>query len=366
MPRTHRNAVAHAYLQAMAWMRQALEPRRRAVAFRWWMAVAALAGGCRVPDPTPAMPLSDVTTVPPHFPEAVFPDEPPLTRAGWELGRHLFFDTRLSVDGSIRCASCHAPALSFSDSVAFSRGADNAVGFRNAPVLVNLAWQPRFHREAGIPSLEAQVLAPLQDPLEFNHDIQSVEEVLQTDATYQAWSEEGFGRPLDAYVVTRALAMFERTLISGNAPYDRWLQGDATAMSEAALRGLALFEERQCIGCHSGLWFTDFEPHNNGLHETYVDPGTYRLTFDSADIGAFKTPTLRNLAWTAPYMVDGSLATLSDVVAHYNAGGAGHPNQDPRVAPLGLSDLEKADLEAFLLALSDSSYVAWAQTLVPN
>jgi len=324
----------------------------------------ALFAACR-PDAAPDFGLADVRELPNHFPAFVEPEDNPLNEAKWELGRHLFFDTRLSLDGSVSCASCHNPSRAFSDTVATSLGSEGALGIRNAPALVNLAWQPRFHREAGVPSLEAQVLAPVQEPLEFNRGLNDLVDQLRLDPHYEAWAQEGFGRSFDAYVLTRALATFERTLVGGDSPYDRWLLGDNAALNSSALRGMNLFDDLECSSCHEGVLTSDFLTHNNGLYLDYEDPGAFRLTFDSADYGAFKTPSLRNLAWTAPYMFDGSMSSLEEVVEHYVTGGSGHPNQDPRVRERNVTEQDRADLVAFLDALNDSSFVAWAATLQP-
>ena len=323
-----------------------------------------LLAACR-PEVEPDFGISDVRTIPSHFPAYVEPEDNPLNEAKWELGRHLFFDTRLSLDGNVSCASCHDPNKAFSDTVATSVGSEGALGFRNAPALANLAWQPRFHREGGVPSLEAQVLAPVQEPLEFNRDLNDLVEELRLDSRYEAWAQEGFGRSFDAFVMTRALAAFERTLVASDSPYDRGLLGDNGAMNAAALRGMTLFDDLECSSCHEGVLTSDFLTHNNGLYLDYADPGAYRLTFDSADFGAFKTPSLRNLAWTAPYMFDGSLNSLEEVVEHYVTGGAGHPNQDPRGRERSVTKQDRDDLIAFLEALNDTSYVSWAATLRP-
>ena len=333
----------------------------------FWILSASLAAvwaGCR-PDPTPPFTLDDVRPAPPHFPDMDWPEDSPLNEAKWELGRHLFFDTRLSAHGDVSCATCHNPSSAMADDQPVTPGTGGLAGDRNASALVNLGWQPRFHMEGGVPSLETQALAPLQEPHELGRDLLEVVAELALDARYAQWAQEGFGQPFDALVFTRSLAAFQRTLISGSAPYDRWLQGDDSAMSEAALRGMGLFDDLACSSCHSDVWFTDFQPHNIGLTEAYADPGTYRLTFDSLDIGAFKTPSLRNIARTAPYMHDGSLATLDDVIDHYASGGAGHPNQDARVAPFELDKDQRADLLAFMQALTDSSFVTWSSTLAP-
>lgn len=326
--------------------------------------LAAVWAGCR-PDPTPPFTLNDVRPAPPHFPDLDWPEDNPLNEAKWELGRHLFFDTRLSAQGDVSCATCHNPASAMADDQPVTPGTGGLAGNRNASALVNLGWQPRFHMEGGVPSLETQALAPFQEPHELGRDLLEVVAELALDARYAQWSKEGFGQPFDAFVFTRSLAAFQRTLISGSAPYDRWLQGDDFAMSETALRGMELFDNLACSSCHSEVWLTDFQPHNIGLTGTYADPGTYRLTFDSLDIGAFKTPSLRNIAQTAPYMHDGSLATLDDVIDHYASGGAGHPNQDARVAPFELDAGQRADLLAFMQALTDSSFMQWTEQLRP-
>jgi cytochrome c peroxidase len=309
--------------------------------------------------------IADLRDIPGHFPAYEEPDDNPLNEAKWQLGRLLFFDPRFSNDGNISCASCHQPELAFSDSAAVSRGSEGAMGFRNTPSLINPSWQPRFHREGGITSLEAQVLAPVVEPHEFNRDPVELVEELAADALYRMLAQEGFGRPFDAYVMTRSLAAFERSLITGGSPWDRWLQGDDDALSPSALRGMTLFDDLECTGCHQGIWATDFATHNNGLYLEYADPGAYRLTFDSSDLGAFKTPSLRNLAFTAPYMFDGSLTTLDEVIDHYASGGMGHPNQDFRIRPRSLSSDERDDLKCFLISMSDSAFIDWASTLRP-
>ena len=323
----------------------------------------AVLTACRPDDE--AFTVADVRDVPSHFPTYAEPEENLLNEAKWELGRHLFFDERLSADGMLSCASCHNPSLAMADSLAVTPGTSGALGVRNAPALVNLAWQPRFHREGGVPSLEAQVLAPVQEPTEFHRDLVELVDQIGQDAQFQDWAQEGFDRPFDAYVMTRALAAFQRTLISGSSPYDRWLQGQTEALSLAALRGRELFEGLECASCHQGVMLSDFATHNTGLYETYVDQGAYRLTFDSADIGAFKTPSLRNVALTAPYMFDGSLHSLEAVLEHYASGGSGHINQDERIRVRELSAQDRSDLVAFMESLTDDAFVKWSEGLRP-
>ena len=327
------------------------------------MGMALLVASCK-PTPPPFA-LADVRDLPDHFPAYVEPEENPLNKAKWELGRHLFFDERLGADGKLSCASCHNPAVGMADSLTTTPGAFDVDGFRNAPALVNLAWQPRYHREGGVPTLESQVLAPVQESNEFNRNLIELVDQLSMDDQYQAWSNEGFQRPFDAYVMTRSLAAFQRTLISGGSPYDRWLQGEVSALSQAATRGRVLFDALECASCHAGVFLSDFATHNTGLYESYLDPGAYRLTFDSADVGAFKTPSLRNVELTAPYMFDGSLPTLESVIEHYVSGGSGHFNQDVRVRPRDISSQDRRDLVAFLKSFTDNEFVIWSEGLRP-
>jgi cytochrome c peroxidase len=291
--------------------------------------------------------------VPDGFPELIFPEGNELTEARWLLGKKLFFDPVLSRDSSISCASCHLPQFAFSDTAAFSPGVDGAPGTRNAPSLANVAYHPYFMREGGVPTLEMQILVPIQEHNEFDFNILLIAERLQGDSLYRAMSQTAYGREPDHFVITRAIACFERTLLSGDSAYDR------NELTSAAERGRQLFfgEKTQCSQCHGGFNFTHYAFENNGLYEEYADPGRFRLTGLEQDRALFKVPSLRNVALTAPYMHDGSLGSLKEVVAHYSSGGAAHPNKSPLIRPLGLSAQERADLVAFLESLTDVTFV---------
>lgn len=297
-------------------------------------------------------------TLPDHFPEMDIPDDNALTQKRVELGQRLFFDTRLSRTGTVSCGSCHIQEEGFADVSPFSFGVDGIIGPRNAPSLGNIGFHPRLNGDGGVPNLELQVLVPLHDEREMDFNNLELVELLQNDVLYQRLSKIAYDRPLDTYVITRALAAFERTLISGNSKYDRVLQG-LEEFSPEEQNGYNLFtsEATQCSSCHSGILLSDFDYANIGLYLDYQDLGRQLVTADPADGGAFKTPPLRNVAVTEPYMHDGSLATLSEVLAHFNGGGAGHPNQDPRIQPLGLTPAELSDLEAFLNTLTDSDFL---------
>lgn len=289
-----------------------------------------------------------------------FPEDNALTKARWELGKKLFYETDLSRDASISCASCHDPAIAFSDHVAVSLGVENRLGRRNAPTLANVAYHPYFTREGGVPTLEMQVLVPLQEHDEFDFNIVLAAERLQEREEYRAMSREAYESPVDAFVITRALGVFERTMISGNSAWDQYDQGDENAMDAAAIRGMELFfsKRAQCSSCHAGEQLTDFSFQNNGLYSSYEDEGRFRLTGEESDRAVFKVPTLRNVALTAPYMHDGSIETLEEVIEHYSSGIEDHPNRSSLVQNLELSSEEKVDLLAFLQSLTDWDFVA--------
>jgi cytochrome c peroxidase len=297
--------------------------------------------------------------LPEHFPEMPFPENNQFTLERWNLGKKLFFEKAMSIDGSKSCASCHLPELAFSDSVALSKGAQDRIGRRNSPSLANVGYFPYYTREGGIPTLEMQVFIPIQEHDEFNHNMVKIVEELGARPEYQQMAQEAYERPFDAFVLTRALGTFERSLISGWSKYDEYLNGRAQ-LSEEEMAGEALFfsERLQCGSCHGGLHFTDHGFRNNGLYVTYEDIGRKRLTGDDADLALFKVPSLRNVAVTAPYMHDGSLKDLDEVLDHYNGGGQPHINKDDRVRSLNLSQQEKKEVKAFLMTLTDSIFIS--------
>lgn len=309
---------------------------------------------------TPVEP-EPLLAVPTGFPTPVFPADNDLTPARFALGKRLFYDVVMSRDSSISCASCHAPSRAFSDSVAFSLGAGGLIGTRNAPSLGNVAYQPYLTREGGVPTLEMHILVPIQEHNEFDFNLLLIADRLKTDTAYVRMSREAYGRDPDFYIITRGIACFERTLLTGDSPYDQFeYQGRADALTAAQRRGMDLFfsDRTNCSTCHSGFNFTNYAFENNGLYTEYADPGRYRLTGDSADIARFKVPSLRNVALTAPYMHDGSLPTLISVVNHYNSGGKSHPQRSALLRPLGLTAVERSDLVAFLESLTDQHFAS--------
>ncbi|TNE26719.1 MAG: cytochrome-c peroxidase [Bacteroidetes bacterium] len=296
--------------------------------------------------------------VPRHFPSVPFPEDNTYSDIRFELGKKLFFDPMLSIDSTISCGSCHKAEFAMADAFAISPGVEGRLGHRNAPSLLNVAYQPYFMTEGGLPTLEMQVLAPVQEHTEMDFNIVLIAERMNTSNTYVEMSQEAYGREPDPFVITRALANYERTFISGSSRYDTYrFYGNSGALSPSEKRGLSLFrsEKTQCSVCHSGLFFTSYEFENNGLDSVYSDIGRMRLTGDSADEALFKIPSLRNVEYSAPYMHDGRFATLEEVVEHYNSGGANHPHKSERVRPLNLTQQERIDLVAFLRSLSDPS-----------
>ena len=300
-----------------------------------------------------------LTNAPQGFPEIPFTKENPFTIEKWELGKKLFYDKMLSIDYSISCASCHKANLAFSDDVTVSIGAGNLLGTRNAPSLTNVAYHPYFTREGGVPTLEMQILVPIQEHNEFNFNILKIAERMQNNPEYVRMSNNAFGRGPDAYVITRAIGIFERTLVSGNSEYDKYINNKPHQMSQSAVQGLDLFFNNRtgCSSCHNGFNFTNYSFENNGLYVDYKDIGRERFTGNTNDNATFKVPSLRNIAVTAPYMHDGSLKTLDDIVAHYNSGGHAHPNKSSLIRPLDLTDQEQQDLVAFLESLTDYEFI---------
>jgi cytochrome c peroxidase len=305
------------------------------------------------------IPFPELMEVPEGFPPVPEPVENTFSEARWSLGKRLFFDPVLSSDSTISCSSCHLPSFAFSDTRALSAGVEDRPGTRNAPSLANVAYHPYFLREGGVPTLEMQVLVPIQEHNEFDFNILLIAEKLNADSTYRAMSMAAYNRLPDAFVITRAIACFERSLLSGNSPYDQFIfSGEENGISASAIRGRDLFYSYRthCADCHAGFNFTNYAFANNGLYKEYTDPGRMRLTGKEEDRALFKIPSLRNVELTAPYMHDGSIASLEDVVAHYNKGGNGHIHQSELIQPLGLTADEVRDLVAFLRSLTDHTF----------
>ena len=300
----------------------------------------------------------------------IIPSSNPLTEEGIALGKKLFFDKILSGDETQSCATCHNPQKAFTDNLQFSTGIDGNFGTRNAMPLFNLAWNfdERFTWDGKEFSLEKQALEPVTNPLEMHSKWTNVEEKLQNHAEYPTLFKQAYGTStIDSTLITKAIAQFERTLISGNSKFDKFLSGEVNLTLEEQ-NGFDIFMDEakgDCFHCHGSnnnpLW-TDNKFHNNGLDSNFSDLGLGAITGDPADNGKFKTPSLRNLAFTAPYMHDGRFATLEEVINHYSDGLQPSSTIDPLMKKVnqggvGLSAKDKADLKAFLLSLSDFDFI---------
>lgn len=310
----------------------------------------------------------------------VVPAANPLTKAKFELGKQLYFDPRVSLDGTVSCATCHNPDKGWTDRMKTSVGIEGQVGGRNAPTVINTAFGRTMFWDGRAPSLEGQAQGPIQNPIEMGK--QSYEEIirrLRTIKGYQDQFQQVFGTEVTLDGFAKAVATFERVAaLSGNSKYDKYTRdGDFKALSESEKRGMVLFglslssddefkpgvtrAKAACTVCHSGFNFSDEQFHNLGIgwdgsKGEFADLGRWAISpigaKNPAELGAFKTPTVRDAEKTGPYMHDGSLATLEEVVEHYDKGGTPNPSLDKEMKKLNLTASEKADLVAFMKALS--------------
>ncbi len=294
--------------------------------------------------------------MPLHFPKMSFPDNNYPTADRIALGKQLFFDKSLSLDSSIACSSCHLPELAFTDGKSISLGVGGRRGKRNAPTLLNAGYLDLINKDGGVKKLDLQALVPIEDENEMAIPILTLSERLAANEHYQNLSQKAYGQEIGAFSISRSLASFVRSLVSYDSPYDRYLSGDGSAMSDAAIRGMKLFESKKlnCSTCHGGFNFTNNAFENNGLYAQYQDLGRALITLDSFDRGKFRVPSLRNVAVTAPYMHDGTIPSLEGVIQHYEQV---HqvPNRRPsdHLSDFTLSDSERSDLLSFLEALTD-------------
>jgi len=298
----------------------------------------------------------DDLVLPRGFPPITYPADNAYRKDRWDLGKKLFFDKALSRNNKISCVSCHKLDLAFSDDVSFSLGENKLVGKSNSPTLANIAYHPYYTRAGGVPTLEMQVLVPIQEHDEFDFNIVEIADLLRLDSSYNQAARNCYGRNIDPYVIVRAIANYERTIVSGNSLYDKH-QWDKKKFPFTKLQeeGKELFfsSKTNCSSCHTGFNFTNYSFQNNGLYLNYVDSGRMRLTHLESDRALFKVPTLRNVVLTKPYMHNGSINSLEKVIEHYNSGGVAHVNKNSIVKPLGLTDKEKQALVEFLSTLTD-------------
>lgn len=290
-------------------------------------------------------------TTPLGLPPVKHPEDNPADPAKIELGRQLFFDGRLSRDNTISCASCHDPKKGWSNGEQFATGVEGKKGGRNAPTVLNSAYNRFQFWDGRAGTLEEQALGPIQNPVEMNMTLEEVVARLNEIAGYRDQFQKVFGTDVTAEGIAKAIAAYERTVLCGNAPYDRFKAGDTSALSESAQRGMKLFfGKAHCSACHVGPNFTDNAFHNVGVGMDAKEPDAGRATISKlqGDTGSFKTPTLRDIAKTAPYMHDGSLKTLEEVLDHYAKGGVANDYLDEEIYELRLTPEERQDLLTFL------------------
>ena len=274
-----------------------------------------------------------------------------------ELGKKLFFDPRLSGSNWISCATCHNPALGWSDGLKTAIGVNMAVLERSTPTILNTAYLRRQFWDGRAKTMEEQALGPIESKVEMDQNLDDLIKELKAVPAYvklfkQAYPKDGVSKA----AIAKAISSFERSIVSTDSDFDRWLKGQPDGMSKAAIRGFGVFKGKaRCAICHSGFNFTDNGFHNIGLPSNH-DEGRYKIKPVKIMKGAFKTPTLRDVALTAPYMHNGEFETLKEVIEHYNSGGKKNlGNLDPNMRPLKLSKKEKADLLEFMLALTGDS-----------
>lgn len=291
------------------------------------------------------------------FEEPSIPEDNQLTQVRVELGRKLFFDTMLSLDSTQSCGSCHIPALAFTDGRKVSEGIKGRTVTRNSPSLANVAYLNSFMRDGGVPTLEMQVEAPIQEHNEMNLSLHLVAARMKRNAEYTKMSNAAYGREPDPFVVTRAIAAFERTLISGHSNFDIHMNTDRKVLTSDQLKGHEVFHKKGCNNCHSGFLFTDQSFSNTGLYLHYPDSGRMRISHKEEDRAMFRVPSLRNVGVTAPYMHDGSLSSLPAVIDHYREGGKAHANKSSMIGPIDISNEEEEQLIAFLRSLTDLQFI---------
>ncbi len=325
-----------------------------------------------VQEEEPGRPVPYLMQLPPHFSKPPHMESNPMTQEGVELGRRLFFDGVLSRTGTVSCSTCHQPAKAFADGLALSNlGVTGNVLDRHTPALINMAWQNNgLFWDGGSKNLESLVFGPLTHLDEMGMLLSDIPALMYGNADYVGMFQRAFpGKPISVENLAMALAQYQRTLISAGSRYDRFRLGERTSLGALQKEGLLLVE-RHCQPCHSGELFTDQKYHNNGLDDHFEDDrheglyfGRYRVTRQAMDLGAYRTPTLRNISMSAPYMHDGRFATLEDVLEHYRSGVKASPSLDKELLANGaepgipLSNSDVKAILAFLETLTDEEFL---------
>lgn len=309
-------------------------------------------------DPILQDPIEVLVTVPEGFPPLPQSTDNAFTNARIDLGKKLFFEKLLSKDGSISCGSCHFQEFAFSDPATLSTGVEGKIGFRNAQPLFNLAYRKSFFRDGGVDNLRLSSLNPINNHNEMGSDIVTIIQRLKSSGRYVDDFQLAYQDTISALSILKALECFQRTLISGNSKYDQWESDKISLTAEEELGRTLFFSNRtNCAVCHAGFNFSSDELKSNGLFETYADSGRQRITTRIEDKGKFLVPSLRNITETAPYMHNGSVSNLEEVIERYNSGGADFINKDTLIKPLLLTEIEKTALLQFLKTLKDDSFL---------
>ncbi len=336
----------------------------------WLLVVLVTASACQkdtdeMTDPEEVWePTPYIIDIPQGFPDMPIPEDNPMTAEGVELGRRLFYDPILSADNSQACASCHMQGFSFAENSRFSVGIDGLAGERNAMALINAGWFRSLNWDGSAASLEEQAFEPVTNPIEMHNTWPDAVADLLADTLYPDLFFDAFGtRNIDSTHVVKALAQFERTLISADSKWDRYLRGEVQ-LSQSESRGFEIFfsETGDCFHCHSTILFTNNEFHNNGLDAVFSDLGLFNVSGDPNDKGRFRTPSLRNVVYTAPYMHDGRFETLEEVIDFYSEGLQDSPTIDPLMknveqGGVRLTEEEKFHLISFIKTLTDTTFV---------
>lgn len=310
--------------------------------------------------------------VPKGLPPIPWPQDNPYSQDKAELGRLLYFDKRLSSDGTVSCATCHDPRAAYADHIPVSYGIHGHAGARNAPTIINSCYSPIMFWDGRAATLEEQCKGPIGNPKEMTvqTDAQKAhiecEERVHSIKGYRELFRKVFGSDRCSIDdIAKAIATYERTVVSGNCPFDRYQAGDSSAMTAEQIRGFEVFRDSNCASCHFGPNFSDgrFTNIGVGMDQPNPDLGRYLVTKNEADWGAFKVPTLREVSLSYPYMHDGSLKTLEEVVEYYNKGGIPNKNLHPSMKPLNLSEADKKALVAYLRALNGEGWQHYIEPL---
>jgi len=305
----------------------------------------------------PAKAAPAAPKVPLGLPNLKVPDDNPTTPDKVELGKMLYFDKRVSKDGTVSCATCHDPATAWAENEPTSTGIHEQKGARNAPTVINAAYAASQFWDGRAATLEEQATGPVENPVEMGHSMEAVVAAFSKIPGYRERFQKVFGTGVTKEGFAKAIAAFERTVLSGDSPYDRFQAGDEKALNEAQQRGLKVFQQAGCADCHTPPLFSAYEFHNAGVdaHKPKPDEGRKAVSKKAEDTGAFRVPRLRDVAKTAPYFHDGSAKTLDEAVALMAAGGKDNPHRSAdfdSVRSAKLTGQDRKDLAEFLKALS--------------